>query len=202
MRQAMNDGNAWFEKNFAVYQDAYPYYYLYSIERYQSFRELVEDTFDEEPRWYNEGVDLLAERQEASGRFMRGGTTSSCDAPVGTAFATLFLLRSTRETIENVIDRDGVLRGGRGLPTDLSDIRLRDNQIVAPAITGTVTDMIGMLEDEEGEKIENLLENPDALSLSGLNDAGDRISGSSVESRPHRFVQGSNRGGPPARTTR
>ncbi len=175
VRQSMSDGNTWFQNNFTIYQDAYPYYYLYGMERYQSFRELVEDTYDAEPRWYNEGVELLAERQDRNGSFKRGGSTASCDAPVGTAFATLFLLRSTRETIENVIDRDGILRGGRGLPTDLSDIRLRDNQIVAPAITGTVTDMIGMLEDEEGEKIENLLENPDALSLSGLTDAGDEF---------------------------
>ncbi len=167
-RQAMNDGNAWFAKNFSVQQGDWPYYYIYSLERYYSFRELVEDRHEEEPRWYNEGVDYLAERQDELGRYQRGG----CEAPVATAFATLFLLRSTRETIEKVIDRDGILRGGRGLPTDLSELRLRDNKIVAPAITGTVKDMISMLEDEEGEKIENLLDNPDALSLSGLTDAG------------------------------
>jgi hypothetical protein len=164
----MNDGNAWFAKNFSIQQGDWPYYYIYGLERYYSFRELVEDRHEEEPRWYNEGVEYLAGRQDESGRFQAGG----CEAPVAAAFATLFLLRSTRETIENVIDRDGVLRGGRGLPTDLSELRLRDNKIVAPAITGTVKDMISMLEDEEGEKIENLLDNPDALSLSGLTDAG------------------------------
>jgi hypothetical protein len=168
LRQSMNDGNAWFAKNFSIQQGDWPYYYIYGLERYYSFRELVEDRHEEEPRWYNEGVEYLAGRQDESGRFQAGG----CEAPVAAAFATLFLLRSTRETIENVIDRDGVLRGGRGLPTDLSELRLRDNKIVAPAITGTVKDMISMLEDEEGEKIENLLDNPDALSLSGLTDAG------------------------------
>jgi hypothetical protein len=168
LKKTMNDGNAWFATNYSIQQGDWPYYYIYALERYHAFRELVEDRHEEEPRWYNDGVEYLAERQDETGRFAPGG----CEAPVGAAFAVLFLLRSTRDTIEEVIDRDGILRGGRGLPTDLSEIRLRDNKIVAPAITGTVKDMIGMLEDEEGEKIENLLDNPDALSLSGLTDAG------------------------------
>jgi hypothetical protein len=84
----------------------------------------------------------------------------------------LFLLRSTRETIEEVIERDGLLQGGYGLPGDLTEIRVRNNRIVAPAITGKVEDLITMLEDEEGEKIENLLDNPDALSLSELQGSG------------------------------
>ncbi len=73
------------------------------------------------------------------------GGIQSCSPPIATAFAMLFLLRSTRETIDKVIDRDGILRGGYGLPGDLTELRVRNNQIVAPAITGEVEDLITIL---------------------------------------------------------
>ena len=156
------------------------YYFLYALERYHSFREKVEGSFEEEPRWYNEGVRLMQglQREDGAFGFDLDDTASpiGCDLPVGTAFAMLFLLRSTRETIEKVIERDGILRGGYDLPSDLTEVRMRDNKIVAPAITGEVEDLITMLEDDEAEKIENLLENPDALSLSGLQGTGREYS--------------------------
>ena len=40
--------------------------------------------------------------------------------------------------------------GGYDLPSDLSEVRLKDNRLVAPAILGEVADMIGMLENDEG----------------------------------------------------
>ena len=101
------------------------------------------------------------------GVWKRGGLTRTRirDPGVNTAFAMLFLLRSTRETIEKVVERDGILRGGYDLPSDLSEVRLKDNRLVAPAIVGEVADMIGMLENDEADKIESLLDNPDSLSL-------------------------------------
>jgi hypothetical protein len=94
------------------------------------------------------------------------------DPPVSTAFAMLFLLRSARESIEKVVVRDGSLRGGQGLPSDLSEVRMQDNRLVAPAITGEVADMIALLESDQGDKLEGLLDNPDALSLAGLSGEG------------------------------
>lgn len=176
VRQSMNDGNNWFRQNPAVRTTQWQYYFLYGYERYHSFREKVEGTFEEEPRWYNDGVRLLRELQNDDGSWgsvlAMGESATETDAPVSTAFATLFLLRSTRETIEKVIDRDGILRGGHELPSDLSDVRLRDHRIVAPAITGEVEDLITMLEDGDGEKIERLLEDPDVLALGNLDGSG------------------------------
>ena len=94
------------------------------------------------------------------------------DPPVSTAFAMLFLLRSTQETIEKVIERDGILRGGYDLPSDLTEVRLQGNRLVAPAITGEVADLIGMLENDAADNIESLLDSPDLLSLSGLTGEG------------------------------
>ena len=108
------------------------------------------------------------------GESVASETVVPCDTdpPVSTAFAMLFLLRSTRETIEKVIERDGILRGGQDLPSDLSEVRMQGNRLVAPAITGEVADMIGMLESDQADKIESMLDHPDSLSLAGLTGEG------------------------------
>ncbi|MHB8970360.1 MAG: HEAT repeat domain-containing protein [Pirellulaceae bacterium] len=177
LRQAMKDGNEWFVQNPELRTDQWQYYFLYALERCQSFREKYEGKFDEEPAWYNDGVRLLKDLQGGEGAW--GSTPGSSyvspsetDPPVSTAFAMLFLLRSTRETIEKVIERAGILRGGYDLPSDLTEVRLQGNRLVAPAITGEVADLIGMLEKDAADDIESLLDHPDLLSLSGLKGEG------------------------------
>ncbi len=172
LHAAMDAGNRYFEQLPSLKTNLYQYYFLYALERYNSFREKVEGRVVEEPKWYNDGVRLLQENQDPNGFWGlvvgQGLSPTGCDPPVATAFAMLFLLRSTQQTIAKVVERDGILRGGYGLPSDLTDVRLHGNKIVAPAITGEVADLIDMLEDDEGDKVENLLDNPDSLSLSGL----------------------------------
>jgi hypothetical protein len=179
IQQAMKEGNAWFEKNPNLKINRWQFYFFYGLERYRSFREKVEGKFEDEPAWYNDGVKLLKEWQGKSGGWGEPSAAASSvsapedtDPPVSTAFAMLFLLRSARESIEKVVARDGSLRGGQGLPSDLSEVRMQDNRLVAPAITGEVADMITMLESGEGDKIESLLDNPDSLSLAGLSGEG------------------------------
>ncbi len=176
LQAALRDGNDWLRRLTTLETPQYQYYFLYGMERCQSFREKFEGTYEEEPEWYNKGVELLQAKQNDNGSWGTMGPfkmgENCCEPPIATSFAMLFLLRSTQETIQRVTPRDGLLRGGYGLPNDLTDVRMRDNKIVAPAVTGEVADLIQMLEDEEGEKIENLLENPDSLSLSGLEDGG------------------------------
>lgn len=173
LRQALNDGDGWFAQNFSIATTDYPYYYLYALERFRSFQEMVEGNGDPEPDWYNQGVDLLATMQSSTGDFPAPRNSDvHCPLGIGTAFACLFLLRSTQATLETIMEREGTLRGGRGLPGDLSEVRQRGGKIVAPAITGKVEDLIGMLEDDEADQIENMLDNPDALSLSGLTKTG------------------------------
>ncbi|MHB8866067.1 MAG: HEAT repeat domain-containing protein [Pirellulaceae bacterium] len=178
VRQSMKDGNAWFDQNPSLRTDLYQYYFLYGYERYQSFREKFEGKYDEEPAWYNDGVRVLKELQGENGAWGMGmgvggfSSTNGTDAPVSTAFAMLFLLRSAQETIEKVVERDGILRGGYDLPSDLTEVRLQGHRLVAPAITGEVADLIGMLENDAADNIESLVDSPDLLSLSGLTGEG------------------------------
>jgi len=180
LKQAMQDGEAWFRTLPSLQTASWQYYFLYGYERYNSFRELVEGTYEEEPRWYNEGVRLLQSLQVERGNWGSAAdqftTTQEADPVVSTAFAMLFLLRSTRETIEKIVDRDGVLRGGYDLPADLSDVRLKDNKLVAPAIVGEVADMIDMLESGDKDKLESLLDNPDLLTVSAVTGEGREYS--------------------------
>ena len=82
----------------------------------------MEGRFEEEPAWYNEGVQLLKEFQGESGGWGVPSQSSvalvpvDTDPPVSTAFAMLFLLRSTRESIEKVVVADGSLAAVKVCP--------------------------------------------------------------------------------------
>ena len=75
------------------------FYYMYAQERYLSFRNKVRGIKEPEngPAWYNAGVDYLATAQNKDGSFR------NVDNPAGpladTAFAVLFLLRTTKERL-------------------------------------------------------------------------------------------------------
>lgn len=168
---ALADGWNWFRRNPTMQIERWQFYFLYGYERMESFREKVEGKAPKEPAWYNEGVRLLRQLQREDGSW-GNGVMFGADNPVATAFAMLFLLRSTQETIVKVVERDGVLRGGYDLPTDVSEVRLQDNRLVGPVITGEVADLVRMVEGGEGEKLERLLQHPDALSLSGTSGSG------------------------------
>src|SRR5262249_4214187 len=118
VRQAINDGNAWFRTHYGLESEGHTHYYLYALERYHSFRELAEKNVDPNPRWYNDAFEMLKKTQEAEGWW--GGADS---APVCTAFAVLTLLRSAKKTIATIARRlgDGVLLGGLGLPKNTAD---------------------------------------------------------------------------------
>lgn len=181
--RAVRDGHQWFS-NKSLQAVRYQYYHLYAMERLYTFKEKLENTPPGNPRWYDEGVELLRKLQSEDGSWGTSRWTSQCcTSPVATAFGVLFLVRSTRLMVEGKEQREGVLRGGHGLPSDLTEARVRGGRIVGPPITGEVEDLITMLEDEEGEKIERMLENPGTLSLSGE-------SGDDQSSRLARIVRG------------
>lgn len=173
LTKTLGDGNKWFSNNMEVRTGDWQYYYLYALERYKSFQEIVEGRFEEEPKWYNDGVDFMKRAQQANGSFKVEGVAATAGAPVDTAFAALFLLRSTKETIARVVKNEGLLVGGYGLPSDTSNIRLtRDNKIVKPALQVATDQLMSMLEDENSNKLEELLANPDAISFSSMKGAG------------------------------
>lgn len=142
LRRAQLDGKRWLADNFEIKDEQHTYYFLYALERYMSFHELVEGTSPDET-WYDTGVGFLESRQEKNGMW-----PGRLGAAVDTGFALLFLMRSTKKTIQSVGDlRDGTLVGGRGLPSDARRVRLQDGRITATPFTGVLDDVLARLED-------------------------------------------------------
>jgi hypothetical protein len=73
----------------------WPFYQLYTLERYESFREVAFGLpKDPSPAWYNMGVEYVKSSRTASGAL---GETPGLTPAGQTAFAILFLIRSTQK---------------------------------------------------------------------------------------------------------
>lgn len=140
----------------------FPYYRLYSQERYESFLEVATGKSEEEPGWYNRGIQMLREEMSASGSW--GGTNQHDAGPVGsTALAILFMIRSTQRAIVQV--SEGIAQGGRDLPMDTSNVRLDGTRIKGPPpAAGAVSDMLELLEADGADELEGK-SIPDDLKL-------------------------------------
>ena len=113
---------------------------------------------DLSPSWYNQVVDQLKQTQAADGGWTDRSKTRP---PVSTAFALLFLIRSTQKTIFTM--SQGSLQGGYGLPKDTTDIRVDGGSIKGRPVAAQVTDMLDILEKDgagetEGKSIPDDLE--------------------------------------------
>jgi hypothetical protein len=170
LRTATTSGAAWFRRNFKIDPPGFTHYYLYALERYMSFVELVEGVRAEEPAWYNAGYQFLAKTQQENGSW-----ASASGAPADTAFGVLFLLRSTRKAIEKTKSfGQGSLVGGRGLPSNTSKVKLRGGQLVAANQARAIEDVIKALGDADDEELGALTEAPVEITLSA--DVGQRDS--------------------------
>jgi hypothetical protein len=120
-------------------------YYLYTLERYESFRELQTGFEEQEYAWYDDGVRLLMRTQSPNGYWK-----SINPEVVDTAFAVLFLMRSTQKSLGKAgLLKAGTLVGGRGLPKDLTAAQMRDGVVVPKPLAGPA------------EKLLSVLDNPD-----------------------------------------
>ncbi|RMF43601.1 MAG: hypothetical protein D6753_04720 [Planctomycetota bacterium] len=135
------------------------YYWRYSQERFESFVEIVNNRQEKSPAWYNEGVIDLARKQNDKGGWGADVLTSEA---VNTAFAILFLIRSTQKAIGKI--DEGLAFGGYGLPQDVSNVKLMGNRIVNEAEM-SVQNLLEMLEKQEAAGIEVSLV-PEHLQLS------------------------------------
>lgn len=160
----------WWAKNFGVSVDEYPYYYLYSIERLKSFEGYLEGSEDAEPDWYDAGVEYLQKSQQPNGSW-----SDNCGPPCATAFATLFLLRSTQQSIKASLG-EGTLIGGRGLPRDLSKVRLQGGRLVVQQQTTELDQLLDLMESGDGDDLDGLVDNPAALEVTSVTpDAARRL---------------------------
>jgi hypothetical protein len=159
LRETITLGQQWMDKNFQVQVGQYNSYYLYSLERYKSFEELLSDNVPEEPDWYRQGYELLKKTQRD-----QGGWQSSSGAPCATAFAVLFLLRSTQKSIKASLG-EGTLVGGRGLSANLSRMKLRHGKLIVQQETLDAEGLLAMLEDPDNQDLDEFVENSAVLDV-------------------------------------
>ncbi|QDT32651.1 HEAT repeat domain-containing protein [Thalassoglobus polymorphus] len=94
-------------------------YYYYSLERMAALANVKQIGNRD---WFNECADFLIKKQKDDGSW---SVSRNFAADVDTAFAVLFLTRSTGRLLKRVDTPkfgDGLLAGGRGLPDDLTDV--------------------------------------------------------------------------------
>ena len=143
------------------------YYYLYGLERYKSFEETFEGTNDESPKWYNDGYKFLAGDQKEDGSW-----DGYCGAECDTAFATLFLLRSTKKSLGRGLG-EGTLLSGRGLPSNLSRAKLRNGQLIVEQIHTKVDELLSMIDDDEAV-LDELARDPSQLVVEQVDENSAR----------------------------
>ena len=159
---AVKDADAWCARNAGVQNPFHQYYYMYTVERYWAFRELAVARPEAEPAWYNQGVAYLQKNITKDGSW-----TSDNGPTIGTAFAVLYLLRSSKKTVERIQLEQGRLTGGRGLKADMSTAKTNaKGQVVTSDGTKEVADILEMLDDPKAPQAEYVSDVPEKLVLS------------------------------------
>ncbi len=128
------------------------FYIAYTMERYESFREIAQGKkSDPSPAWYNTIVDELKATQsgESGGWELRSSKTSP---PVSTAFAILFLIRSTQKSLGS--GASASTRGGIGFTGDVSNATLVNGKSFVKSPAQSVTGMLDLLEGEGADDLD------------------------------------------------
>jgi len=154
VKDAETAGNRWMGKHHDLRRkEWWTFYYLYAYERYESFRELSLGQPDPEPKWYSDGARYLLSLQDEDGSW----TTK--DSPAGrtadTAFATLFLLRSSKKSIEKAYGYgDSTLVSGRGLPRQTANLHVAAGKVRPVPKWTTAAELLPILEKRDDDAFE------------------------------------------------
>lgn len=141
---AQISGSVWLGKNFQIKGTAFTYYYMYALERYESFRAAGRETGPQ--AWYDAGVEFLKAEMEPTGGWR--ASQGEIAPQYNTSFAILFLVRSTKKSlIRTGRFGSGLLTGGRGLPQSDLGVELRGGQVKARALEGPAEQMLRLLDD-------------------------------------------------------
>jgi hypothetical protein len=149
----VTNGAGWISKNFAVKVDMWPFYYLYTLERYYSFREHAEGGPPKQlADWYDVCGNFLLESQLEDGSWHDPGWGRGAVA-CNTAWGILFLVRSMRKSLERVRSfGPGTLVGGRGLPSDSEFVQMQGGKVVSKAEMSDVEKLITNLREGNDEQ--------------------------------------------------
>ncbi len=157
--ESVNLGVRWHDTN--VYQRPpgldWHYYYRYSEERFRSFHEIARRRPEKSPAWYNQAVEEFRKNQHASGGWGvdMQSDADHCPPELATAFAILYLNRTTQKAIGAL--NEGIVRGGVGLPADISDITVMDGQIVDNAKVSSFDEILKLLESEDPSQTQEVV---------------------------------------------
>jgi hypothetical protein len=164
----MQRAHAWMNENYRIDIGPKCYYYLYGLERYKSFQEAAEGIVEPQPKWYQDGYEFLAEDQKENGSW-RGYCGPECD----TAFAVLFLLRSTQKSLRARLG-EGTLLAGRGLPANLSRAKLRNGQLIVEQVHTKVDELLAMIDDGDTALLDELAQDPGQLVIQDVDSQSAR----------------------------
>ncbi|MEK6238677.1 MAG: hypothetical protein N2C14_28490, partial [Planctomycetales bacterium] len=172
--KALAAGARWTGKNFTIDKPkrGWLHYYLDALERYESLKEADKGgRINPSPSWYSQGARFLIAQQKeepVDGSWKKGQAGPMAD----TCFAILFLLRSTKKSLEkSSLARFQASKqiGGRGLP-DANDVRLRaGNVVVQPLAEVSPKEIADILSDPKHASHAQARE-----ALADLASSGDR----------------------------
>lgn len=114
LTRSTRNGNNLLTQMFSTEARQWQYYYLYALERYAFFREQAEGNVAGLDDWYDQTIVFLKKNQSANGGF-NSSRTSAETAQVGTAFAVLFMVRSSE--VINLPIAEAELNGDIGFQT-------------------------------------------------------------------------------------
>lgn len=127
------------------------FYTAYTTERYESFVEIANGLpADKSPGWYNKIVAELIKMQSAE----TGGweARAHTNAAVSTAFAILFLIRSTQKALG--AEYGATTIGGQGFKGDVSKAKLKNGMAVTEAPAQSVNEMLQLLESDGADELD------------------------------------------------
>lgn len=135
-----NGGLRWLAARYQTGSGRWAIYTLYGVERMAALSKI--QTIGR-VNWFDDGVRYLAKAEQS------GSWNDQTGKIPATSFAVLFLTRSTAKTLGFKVESlgDGLLRGGKGLPADLSTLgEGEDGKIKKRKITGTIDQLLAELQ--------------------------------------------------------
>ncbi|MGI8982237.1 MAG: hypothetical protein ACR2FY_23640 [Pirellulaceae bacterium] len=140
-------------------QTQWNHYYMYSLERYHSFREKAGGGRDN--TWYDQGFAHLAKTQKSDGSWEGSDSPIIC-----TCLATLFLVRSSQKAIDKKLG-EGIAVARMGLPLNVKSIQVTPSgKIVHEGVVIPTDQILELIKLGENDDVTRLAEEKEALVLS------------------------------------
>jgi len=155
--------NQWYGQNFEPNTVHWPYYALYGFERYASFREKIDGDVTEVPDWYDQGIEYLKTTQSGNGSFPG---SNEANASIQTAFAVLFMVRSTQRL--TALARDATLAGGQGLGGNVST---RGGKVISEQEKKDIAELLSRVKKEmSAQELEDIAESFRNVAVNSIKD--------------------------------